>query len=45
MMDEDLKISIMNKLIEVVCNSDEISWNKKGFTIASIFKEITDLIV
>ena len=39
-MNEELKISIMNKLIEVVCNSGEIPWSEKGSAIADIFKDI-----
>ena len=39
-MNEELEISIMNKLVEVVCNSDEIPWSEKGSTIADVFKDI-----
>lgn len=39
-MNEDFKINIMSKLIEVVCNSAEIPWSEKGGTIVDIYKDI-----
>lgn len=39
-MNEDFKNNIMSKLIEVVCNSSEIPWSKKGGTIVDIYKDI-----
>lgn len=39
-MNDDFKISIMNQLIEVVCNSAEIPWSEKGGTIVDVYKDI-----
>lgn len=39
-MNEDFKNNIMSKLIEVICNSEDIPWSEKGDTIVSIYKDI-----
>ena len=43
-MNEDFKNLIMNKLIEVVCNSENIPWSEKGGTIVDIYKDIINSI-
>lgn len=43
-MNEDFRRLVMNKLIEVVCNSEDISWKEKGSTIVDIYKDITNSI-
>lgn len=30
----------MSKLIEVICNSEDIPWSEKGNTIVNIYKDI-----
>ena len=43
-MNEDFKKLIMNKLIEVVCNSEYVSWSEKGSIIVNIYKDIINSI-
>lgn len=43
-MNEDFRKLIMNKLIEVVCNSEYVSWREKGSIIVDIYNEIINSI-
>lgn len=43
-MNEDFRKLIMSKLIEVVCNSEYVSWREKGSTIVNIYNDIINSI-
>ena len=43
-MNEDFRRLVMSKLIEVVCNSEDIPWKEKGDTIVVIYKDIINSI-